>query len=247
MTPQNTCSTNTFLLGFRSVIFFIFQVSTLCIFAPLVLLSFPFSYRLRYRIASSWAKLVIKGLKVICQLDFQVTGMENIKGNGIIFCKHQSAWETFALQTIFPEQCWVLKRELLWIPLFGWALALTQPIAIDRSQKTKAFRQIVKQGIDRLKTGRWVVIFPEGTRTAPGEKRKYMIGGAMLAQKSGYPVIPVAHNAGEYWRKNAFIKRPGTIQVRIGEMIDSTEFSARELNQKTEQWIESQMDEISHH
>ena len=247
MTPQNTSSANTFLLGFRSVIFFIFQVLTLCIFAPLVLLSFPLSYSQRYLIASSWAKLVIKGLKVICKLDYQVSGIENIKGNGIIFCKHQSAWETFALQAIFPEQCWVLKRELLWIPLFGWALALTQPIAIDRSQKTKAFRQIVKQGIDRLKTGRWVVIFPEGTRTAPGEKRKYMIGGAMLAQKSGYPVIPVAHNAGEYWRKNAFIKHPGTIQVRVGEMIDSTQFSARELNEKTEQWIESQMDEISQH
>ncbi|OUR82657.1 1-acyl-sn-glycerol-3-phosphate acyltransferase [Cycloclasticus sp. 46_120_T64] len=245
MTPQHTSSTNTFILGCRSVIFFAFQVISLFIFAPLVLLSFPFSYRLRYRIASSWAKLVIKALKVICRLDFQVTGAENIQGNGIIFCKHQSAWETFALQVMFPEQCWVLKRELLWIPLFGWALALTQPIAIDRAQKTRAFRQIVKQGIDRLKTGRWVVIFPEGTRTAPGEKRKYMIGGAMLAQKSGYPVIPVAHNAGEYWRRNAFIKYPGTIQVRIGEMIDSSSLSARELNEKAELWIESQMDEIS--
>jgi len=133
----------------------------------------------------------------------------------------------------------------LWIPLFGWALALTQPIAIDRSQKSRAFKQIVKQGIERLKTGRWVVIFPEGTRTAPGEKRKYMAGGAMLAKKSGYPVIPVAHNAGEYWRKNAFIKYPGTIQVRIGEMINSQDLSTRELNEQTEQWIEEQMRIIS--
>ena len=245
MTQAKKSSPNLFLLGLRSVVFFVFQVTTLFIFAPLVLLSFPFSYSVRYAIASTWAKLVIKGLKTICKLDFKVTGAENIKGNGIIFCKHQSAWETFALQVMFPEQCWVLKRELLWIPLFGWALALTQPIAIDRAQKTRAFRQIVKQGIDRLKTGRWVVIFPEGTRTAPGEKRKYMIGGAMLAQKSGYPVIPVAHNAGEYWRRNAFIKYPGTIQVRIGEMIDSSSLSARELNEKAELWIESQMDEIS--
>jgi len=245
MTQQTTSSHNLFILGFRSVLFFIFQVSTLFIFAPLVLLSFPFSYSVRYSISSAWAKLVIKGLKVICNLDFEITGAENIKGNGIIFCKHQSAWETFALQVIFPEQCWVLKRELLWIPLFGWALALVQPIAIDRSKKSKSFRQIIKQGTQRLTSGRWVVIFPEGTRTAPGEKKKYMIGGALLAEKSGYPVIPVAHNAGEFWRRKAFIKYPGTIQVRVGEMIDSKEFSARELNQKAENWIEGQMDDIS--
>ncbi|MEO1962171.1 MAG: lysophospholipid acyltransferase family protein, partial [Cycloclasticus sp.] len=142
-------------------------------------------------------------------------------------------------------QCWVLKRELLWIPLFGWALALIQPIAIDRSKKSKSFRQIIKQGTERLESGRWVVIFPEGTRIAPGEKGKYMVGGALLAEKSGYPVIPVAHNAGEFWRRKAFIKYPGTIQVRIGEMIDSKSISARELNQKAEDWIEGQMQEIS--
>ena len=245
MTQSSTSSHNLFTLGFRSVIFFVFQVVTLFIFAPLVLLSFPFSYSVRYSIASAWAKLVIKGLKAICNLDFNVIGSENIKGNGIIFCKHQSAWETFALQAIFPEQCWVLKRELLWIPLFGWALALIQPIAIDRSKKSKSFRQIISQGTDRLKSGRWVVIFPEGTRIAPGEKGKYMVGGALLAEKSGYPVIPVAHNAGEFWKKKAFIKHPGTIQVRIGKMIDSKAISARELNQQAEKWIEGQMQGIS--
>ena len=245
MTQAKKSSHNIFILGLRSVVFFVFQVITLFIFAPLVLLSFSFSYSVRYSIASAWAKLVIKGLNVICKLDFHVTGSEHIKGNGIIFCKHQSAWETFALQVIFPEQCWVLKRELLWIPLFGWALALIQPIAIDRSKKSKSFRQIIKQGTQRLKSGRWVVIFPEGTRTAPGERKKYLVGGALLAEKSGYPVIPVAHNAGEFWRRKAFIKYPGTIQVRIGETIDSKSISARELNQKAENWIEGQMDEIS--
>ena len=195
--------------------------------------------------ASSWAKLVIKALKVICKLDYQVTGLENIKDNGVIYCKHQSAWETFALQVFFSEQCWVLKRELFWIPLFGWALYLTQPIAIDRSKKSKAFKQIIKQGTERLKSGRWVVIFPEGTRTAPGEKRKFMVGGALLAHKSHYPITPVAHNAGEYWKRNAFIKYPGTIQVRIGKPIDSTSMSAKELNQVAETWIEQQMDEIT--
>lgn len=245
MTQAKKSSPNLFLLGLRSVVFFIFQVTTLFIFAPLVLLSFPFSYSVRYAIASTWAKLVIKGLKTICKLDFKVTGAENIKGNGIIFCKHQSAWETFALQVMFPQQCWVLKKELLWIPLFGWALALTQPIAINRSKKSQSFKQIIEQGTDRLTSGRWVVIFPEGTRTAPGEKKKYMIGGALLAEKSGYPVIPVAHNAGEFWKRNAFIKYPGTIQVRIGEMVDSKTLSARELNQTMQNWIEGQMDLIS--
>jgi len=245
MTQAKKSSPNLFLLGLRSVVFFIFQVTTLFIFAPLVLLSFPFSYSVRYAIASTWAKLVIKGLKTICKLDFNVTGAENIKGNGIIFCKHQSAWETFALQVMFPQQCWVLKKELLWIPLFGWALALTQPIAINRSKKSQSFKQIIEQGTDRLTSGRWVVIFPEGTRTAPGEKKKYMIGGALLAEKSGYPVIPVAHNAGEFWKRNAFIKYPGTIQVRIGEMVDSKTLSARELNQTMQNWIEGQMDLIS--
>jgi len=245
MTQAKPSSHNMFLLGLRSVVFFVFQVATLLIFAPLVLLSFPFPFKVRYAISSAWAKLVIKALKVICNLDFNVVGTENIKGNGIIFCKHQSAWETFALQVIFPEQTWVLKRELLWIPFFGWDLSLIQPIAIDRSKKSKSFRQIVKQGTERLKSGRWVVIFPEGTRTAPGEKGKYMVGGALLAQKSGYPVIPVAHNAGEFWRRKAFIKYPGTIQVRVGKMIDSQSISARELNQAAEDWIEGQMDEIS--
>lgn len=244
MTQAKASSNNLFILGLRSIVFFLFQVLTLFIFAPLVLLSFPFPYSTRYSFASTWAKLVIKGLSVICKLNFQVSGAENIKANGIIFCKHQSAWETFALQVIFPEQCWVLKKELLWIPLFGWALALTQPIAINRSKKSKAFRQIIEQGTQRLKSGRWVVIFPEGTRTAPGEKKKYMIGGALLAEKSGYPVIPVAHNAGEFWKKNAFIKYPGTIQVRVGEMIDSQSISPRELNQQAESWIEGQMEQI---
>jgi 1-acyl-sn-glycerol-3-phosphate acyltransferase len=245
MTPPKPSSPNILILALRSTLFFIFQVVTLFIFAPLVLIFFAFPYRIRYAISSSWAKLVIKALNVICKLDYQVIGKENIKNNGIIFCKHQSTWETFALQALFPEQCWVMKRELLWIPLFGWALALTQPIAIDRSKKSRSFKQIIEQGTDRLKTGRWVVIFPEGTRTAPGEKRKYMVGGALLAEKSGYPIIPVAHNAGEYWPKKAFIKYPGTIQVRIGPMIDSSTMSARELNQAAESWIEGKMDEIS--
>lgn len=234
------------LIAIRSTVFFIQMVlSLVLIFAPLVLLSFPFSYQTRYAIGSGWAKWVIYSLGWICGLRYEVQGKEHITDqNAIIFCKHQSAWETFALQAIFPPQCWVLKKELLKVPFFGWALALMDPIAIDRARKSQSFKQIITQGTERLKSGRWVVIFPEGTRTALGEKRAYLPGGAMLAEKSGYPVIPVAHNAGRYWRRRGFMKYPGTIQVRIGPAIDCTGLKTREINERASTWIEQQMSEI---
>lgn len=246
---QNISFISKTLIAIRSTVFFIqMTLSLVFVFAPLVLLSFPFSFEIRYAIGSGWAKWVIVSLGWICGLKYEVQGQENIGDqNAIIFCKHQSAWETFALQAIFPPQCWVLKRELLRIPFFGWALALMDPIAIDRSQKSKSFKQIITQGTERLQTGRWVVIFPEGTRTAPGEKKPYMPGGAMLAEKSGYPVVPVAHNAGRFWRRRGFMKYPGTIQVRIGPLMDCNGLKTREINTKASDWIESQMDLIDPH
>ncbi|MBT4330692.1 MAG: 1-acyl-sn-glycerol-3-phosphate acyltransferase, partial [Gammaproteobacteria bacterium] len=162
----------------------------------------------------------------------------------IIFSKHQSAWETMAFQSIFPPQVWVLKQSLLWIPIFGWGLALLKPIAIDRGAGRKALQQVVKQGTDRLQSGIWVVIFPEGTRLPPGEKKKFAGGGAVLANKSGYPIIPVAHNAGSFWARRGLLKRPGTIEVRIGAPIDSKNRSSSEINQQAEQWINEQMEAL---
>jgi 1-acyl-sn-glycerol-3-phosphate acyltransferase len=186
-------------------------------------------------------------LKLTCRLDFRIEGQENIpaEGTALILAKHQSAWETIAMQTIFPPQTWVLKRNLLLIPIFGWGLAMTRPIAIDRTAGKKALKQVIEQGINRLQRGLWVVIFPEGTRTAPGQQKRYAIGGAMLAQKSGYPVVPVCHNAGEFWPKQGFVKKPGTITLVIGEAFDPSQMKAADINARVEEWIESTYQRIT--
>ena len=189
----------------------------------------------RNKFISIWARSMLGWLKITCNLTFKVSGTSNIPNKPcIIFSKHQSAWETLALQLIFPPQVWVLKRELLWLPFFGWGLAMTSPIAINRSAGRKALDQILKKGF-------FVVIFPEGTRTRPMEKRKYHIGGAWLATQSKLDVIPVAHNAGFYWPKNSFIKKPGQIKITIGEPIKSDGLKAEELNSKAKDWIERAM------
>lgn len=234
------------MLLVRSVVFALCQWLATLVFGPLSLLTFPFPYRFRYRFITQWTHFNLWCLKKICRLDYRVEGVGNIpRRNAIILCKHQSAWETLALQRIFPPQVWVLKRELLWIPLLGWGLAMLDPIAIDRKAGRRALQQIVEQGTQRLNTGRWVVIFPEGTRMAPGTKGRYAIGGALLAEKSGYPVVPVAHNAGEFWPRNSFIKYPGIIQVAIGPVIDGEGKNAAEINALAEEWIETAQQKLA--
>lgn len=235
------------MLAIRSALFYVgMTVFTVLIvlFSPL---AFPFPQTARSKYISIWAHAAIGWLKITCNLSFKVEGRENIprEGNGLILAKHQSAWETIALQTVFPPQTWVLKRSLLLIPIFGWGLAVTRPIAIDRTAGKKALKQVIDQGTARLKQGLWVVIFPEGTRTAPGEQKKYAIGGAMLAAKSGYPVVPVCHNAGEFWPKQGFAKKPGVITLVIGEPFDPTGMKASEINDRVEEWIESTYQRIT--
>lgn len=234
------------LLALRSFIFWIvFFVSTLVI-APLVVLAFPFPFHIRYATATQWARLNLWWLKLTCGLDYQVEGRENIPEHAaIIFSKHQSTWETLALQKIFPPQVWVMKRELLRVPFFGWALAMLEPIAIDRSAGRRAVFQLAEQGTERLQKGRWIVVFPEGTRTTPGVRGNYKVGGAVLAEKSRGLVVPVAHNAGEYWPKHSFIKHPGTIQVVIGPPIDTYGKKATQILKEAEGWIEDTMDRIT--
>jgi len=232
----------------RSLLFHAVMTFSVLIYAPLSLLTWPFPQSTRYLFISQWARFHIWLLAPLCGLRFQVEGREHLPQDrtAIILAKHQSTWETFAFQQIFPPQVWVLKRELLWMPFFGWALALLQPIAIDRSAGRKAIQQIIEQGRQRLETGRWVVVFPEGTRIAPGQQRRFGIGGAVLAAETGYPVVPVAHNAGSYWPRRGYLK-PGTVSVVIGPVIESHGRSAEEINRLAEEWIANTMARLEPH
>jgi 1-acyl-sn-glycerol-3-phosphate acyltransferase len=231
----------------RSSLFFGCMSLSTIPFSALVILCWPLPQPFRYKVASGWAILNIWLLDKICGLSHHIEGLENVDldKNGIILCKHQSAWETLALQTIFPNQAWVLKRELFRIPIYGWALAATDPIGINRQDKRGALKAIIKQGTEKLQQRRWIVIFPEGTRMAPGERGTYGGSGGLLAHKSGYAITPIAHNAGEFWRRRGFIKQPGVIQVRIGPPIQAEGHKASELNRLAEEWIESNMAEIN--
>lgn len=233
------------MLFLRSSLFFIGQLITAPIFTLIALLAWPVNPILRNQLISGWARSMIWWLRVTCNVRHEVTGMENIPNKPcIILAKHQSTWETFAFQAIFPTQVYVLKRELLWIPIFGWGLAMTSPIAINRASGREALKQLVSKGQARLAQGLWVVIFPEGTRMRPHQQGKYHIGGAWLACQTKTPVLPVAHNAGHCWPKG-FIKQAGVIKLHIGPAIATADLKADALNLKVEQWIEAQMQVIN--
>ena len=227
----------------RSLLFNAVMFSTVTVYASLSLLTWPFPPLVRYRFISQWARFHIWLLKVLCGLGYRVEGREHLPRDrtAVVLAKHQSSWETLAFQQILPPQVWVLKRELLWVPFFGWGLALLDPIAIDRGAGRKAVQQIIEQGQQRLESGRWVVVFPEGTRVAAGHQRRFGIGGAALAAGTGHPVVPVAHNAGHYWPRRGFLKRPGTIRVVIGPVIESRGKTAEEINSLAESWIHATM------
>jgi len=234
------------VLWLRSLAFWIVFPISIVLFATLLLLMFPFSLAARWALLQHWVSFILWWLKVTCKLTYEVEGLEHVSGGpAIIFAKHQSTWETIALQRMFPLQVWVAKRELMWLPFFGWGLALMKCIAIKRGTGRAAIRQLITQGKARLDEGIWIVIFPEGTRIPPGKKGEYRIGGAILAEKTGYPIIPVAHNAGEYWPRRSFIKRPGVIQVRIGAPITAQGKSAQQLLETASGWIEDRMAEIT--
>ena len=230
----------------RSSLFSLSMILSTVVTALGLILMAPLPFVWRARFARGYAAYNVNMLKWLCGIGYEVEGRENIPdGPAIIFCKHQSTWETYALQILFPPQCWVLKRELMWVPFFGWGMAMLRPISIDRSSGRKAVKQITAQGIQRLKDGIWVVIFPEGTRVPPGVHKRWGVGGSLLAAKAGVPVVPVAHNAGEFWGRGSFIKRPGTIRVVIGEPIQTEGLSASEINQRGEAWMDETMARIS--
>jgi len=230
-------STVYFILLILSTIFFGLAMSTVGLLLPL---------SVRDELARSWGTSNLWFMRVICGLKYRIKGAENLPNQAsIVMSKHQSSWETISLKgLLMKEQSWILKRELMWVPIFGWALASVPTIAINRNAGRQALKQIIKQGRKVLDDGRVVVVFPEGTRTAPGEKRKYGIGGAMLAEKTGYPVVPIAHNAGVFWKRRGLKKYPGTIDVVVGEPIETKGRKASEINHMVETWIEARVAEL---
>lgn len=226
----------------RSVVFAVLQTMLTIFFSVVALFSFPFSAHTRYRLITGYNHIVIWLARGVLGIHYVVEGLENLPSQtAIILAKHQSAWETVAFLCLFPPISPVIKQELLKVPFFGWAFRLLNPIAIDRSAGREALKQIVRQGQEKLAQGFWVLVFPEGTRVAPGEKGRYGIGGGWLAAETGVPIVPIAHNAGEVWPKNAFIKRPGTITVRIGPAMPTEGKTAAELTRAVEAWIEAEM------
>lgn len=226
----------------RALLFYLGLALSIIIIVPLLVLLFPLPFHLRYFTVTRWTLFNLWWLRVTCNLRHEVSGREHIpSGPAIVMSNHQSAWETLVLQIVFPAQVWILKRELLWIPIYGWGLATMQPIAINRGSIHKSFSQIVDQGSQRLAAGLWVVIFPEGTRVPAGETRRYGLSGTLLAQAAGRPIVPVAHNAGFYWPRRSLLKRKGTIDVVVGAPIDTAGREPRELTAEIQSWIEGEI------
>ena len=222
----------------RSCLFAFGLVCSTLLFTPVALASTLLPYRFRWRAVTQWSRFNLYWLSVTCGVQCEIEGLEHVPAApAVVLARHESAWETLALQRYFAPQVWVLKRELLRIPFFGWGLATMRPIAIDRGAGPDAFEQMLAQGEERLGSGCWVVVFPEGTRTPPGVKRRFKKGGARLAVHAGRPVVPVAHNAGDCWPKNSFFKYPGTIHVVVGAPIETAGRSAAEVNRLAERWI----------
>ncbi|OZI30906.1 1-acyl-sn-glycerol-3-phosphate acyltransferase [Bordetella genomosp. 10] len=227
----------------RSLVYLLFLSITVIPYALACILWAPLPQHWRYRLTVGWPRLAVWGARVICGIRWRVEGWDNLPdGPAILLSKHQSAWETLFFPAYMPrEVCFVYKRSLHWVPCFGWGLALLRMIAIDRSKGRDAFEQVVRQGRLRLDEGRWPLLFPEGTRVAPGKTTRFKMGGALLASRTGAPVVPIALNAGECWRRNAFIKRAGLITVSIGPAIESQGKTPDELNRQVQAWIEGEM------
>jgi 1-acyl-sn-glycerol-3-phosphate acyltransferase len=214
-------------------------------YALAAILARPGGRRASYAVARAWARLIERLARGLCGLRYIVEGLENLPaGSAVAMIKHSSSYETIVQLLIFPEQTWVLKRELMWAPFFGWALAALAPIAIDRRGGRGAVDQVIAQGRRQLDAGRWVMIFPEGTRMAPGETRRYGMSGPLLAAASGRLLVPVAHDAGDYWPRRGLHKRPGTVRFCIGKPIDPAGREPRQVNEEIQAWIEAKIAQL---
>lgn len=231
----------------RSFLFILVQLVTVVPWAFVCLACAPLPVSVRYRVTVQWPRAMVAAGRFLCGMRWEVIGRENLPdGPAIVLSKHQSTWETFFLVSYLPrELCFVFKRELLYVPFFGWGIGLLDMIHIDRKKGRMAFESVVSQGTRQLANGRWVIIFPEGTRTPAGSQGQYKTGGARLAIRTGVPVIPIAVNSGRLWPKKKFIKQPGLITVSIGKPIESAGKTAEKLTSEVEAWIEREMRRIS--
>lgn len=231
------------LLRLRALAFWLGFASSIVVFGLLAPLVFPLNWHGRYRVLSQWTRFSVWWLGVTCGLRHRVHGAEHLEQSqaAIVMAKHQSAWETIALQQILPPQVWVLKRELMRIPFFGWAISMVDPVPLDRKAGRRALDNLVEAGSDRLRRGLWVVLFPEGTRVPPGERGRYRIGGAVLAARSGHPIIPIAHNSGHFWPRKSLLKYPGVVDVVVAPPIPTEGRKPDEILAEVENWIETEV------
>jgi 1-acyl-sn-glycerol-3-phosphate acyltransferase len=227
----------------RSLAYMVFLVVTVIPYALCCILWAPLPLAWRYRLTLGWPRMALWGATWILGIRYQTKGFDHLpEGPAIILSKHQSAWETLYFAVRLPRDVvFVYKKELHHVPFFGWSLALLRMIPIDRTKGRESFDQVVRIGGQRLAEGRWPVLFPEGTRVAPGEEGRYKQGGALLSCRTGVPVIPVAHNAGECWPRNAFIKTPGLVTVSFGPPLSPENQTPARLNRAVHDWIEAEM------
>ena len=229
----------------RSLLFQAWFFVSVMLFAILVFLSWPLAYPARYRIAQVWGKGMLWAGRFFCGLEYRIEGLEHLPDRpSVILAKHSTVFEAYAFLVHLPRQTWVAKRELSWIPIFGWGFAALKPIAIDRRAGGSAVSQVIAKGKARLAEGTWVTVFPEGTRLPPNETRRYGISGAALAHEANCPIVPVAHNAGEFWPRRSIVKRPGLVRVVIGPPIHPDDRTPKQTNLVVQEWIEGKMAEI---
>ncbi|MEZ5728919.1 MAG: lysophospholipid acyltransferase family protein [Burkholderiaceae bacterium] len=233
----------------RSSFFHLFQVVTVIPYALACILWWPLPRPTRYRLTVGWPRMVIWGARAFCGVRHRLEGWQNLpNGPAILLSKHQSTWETMYLASRMPrELCFVFKHELLYVPFFGWGIGLLDMIHIDRKKGADAFESVVAQGTRKLAEGRWIIMFPEGTRTAVGGQGRYKTGGSRLATRTDSPVVPIAVNSGECWPRRAFVLRPGMITVSIGPLIETKNKTPEQINREVESWIEAEMRRLSPH
>lgn len=234
------------MVWLRSFVFQVYFFVSVCLAALTIFVGFFLPYRVRFGIARLWARSMLAAGKLLCGMDYVFEGCENIPAEPcVVMMKHTTVFEAYAQLVAFPPQAWVVKRELLWIPFFGWGLAAMKPIAINRGAGHSAVKQVIDRGKSLLAEGVWVTIFPEGTRVAAGETRRYGISGAALAKEAQCPIVPVAQNAGDLWSRRSLKKRPGLVRFCIGPAIYPADRSAKEINELVQGWVETKMSEIS--